>query len=153
MINKINTHGLCNQPCFGPVWKIKIFNELSKGLLHVEGNMVLANYTRKGKCIVNYFQQNFYKTSKIFRKIVSFSGEIYKISHGSSFSLYDANADRFICWKKEHAKVTIVPKVPSLLKSALHPLPPSPLSLSRHPLFRTLSSFPPHSCLNSVFMT
>ncbi|XP_018564265.1 uncharacterized protein LOC108905742 isoform X2 [Anoplophora glabripennis] len=71
-------HDKCYWPCFGPVWKVKIYNELAKGYLHVEGNTVVANYTG--------------------------DGTLYKISKGASFYLYDANAAKFICWSNRRNK-------------------------------------------------
>nr|CAI5832056.1 unnamed protein product [Callosobruchus analis] len=77
-------HGKCYKPCFGPVWKVKIFNELSNGYLHVEGNTVVANYTE--------------------------DGTVYKISKGASFYLYDPHAGKFICWsnRRVHKKPALV---------------------------------------------
>ncbi|KAJ8914180.1 hypothetical protein NQ315_015953 [Exocentrus adspersus] len=78
--------GKCYRPCFGPVWKVKIYNELSKGYVHVEGNTVVANYTG--------------------------DGTVYKISKGANFYLYDANAAKFICWssRRNNKKTTLVAK-------------------------------------------
>ncbi|KAJ8969306.1 hypothetical protein NQ317_002765 [Molorchus minor] len=79
-------HGKCYRACFGPVWKVKIYNELSNGYVHIEGNTVVANYTE--------------------------DGSVYKISKGANFYLYDANAAKFICWggRKRNRRPMLVAK-------------------------------------------
>ncbi|CAG9857836.1 unnamed protein product [Phyllotreta striolata] len=66
--------GPCFQNCFGPATRIKIYNDVSQGYLHVNGTSVVA----KG------------------------DGIIYKISAGRYFYLYDMKAEKFICWKRPH---------------------------------------------------
>ncbi|XP_074033369.1 uncharacterized protein isoform X2 [Leptinotarsa decemlineata] len=80
-------HGYCNKPCFGPVTKIKIYNDRSHGNLYVDGNNVKSNGPG--------------------------SMAIYKVSSGRDFYLYDAYAKKFICWNKtgkemRHHKKTLV---------------------------------------------
>ncbi|CAH1112979.1 unnamed protein product [Psylliodes chrysocephalus] len=68
--------GPCYQNCFGPVTKLKIFNQASGGFLHVKGRTVVA--------------------------AIEGDGIIYRISAGRNFYLYDMKAEKFICWKKLH---------------------------------------------------
>ncbi|KAJ8954826.1 hypothetical protein NQ318_023383 [Aromia moschata] len=77
-------HGKCYRGCFGPVWKVRIYNAHSNGYVHVEGNAVVATYTG--------------------------NGTVYKISKGANFYLYDANAAKFICWsnRKKVRKPTLI---------------------------------------------
>ncbi|XP_057655283.1 uncharacterized protein LOC130893309 isoform X2 [Diorhabda carinulata] len=69
----------CFQNCFGPVIRIKIYNQLSQGYLHVNGSNVVATSDEE-------------------------DGIIYKISAGRNFYLYDMKAEKFICWKKAQIK-------------------------------------------------
>lgn len=76
-------HDDCYRPCFGPVSRVKIFNELANGYVHVEGNTVVANYEG--------------------------NGTLYKISKDENFYLYDANAAKFICWShRKNQKMALV---------------------------------------------
>ncbi|XP_028140556.1 uncharacterized protein LOC114334647 isoform X2 [Diabrotica virgifera virgifera] len=80
IVKESHEHGRCNHNCFGPVTRLKIYNELSHGYLHVNGSNVVTTDES--------------------------DGILYKISSGRNFYLYDMRAEKFICWRSRRPRAT-----------------------------------------------